>query len=819
VVAVSLKNGGVRFQDLVGIFWLSFAILAFELTFNKIVQVQHFGTLGYVVIGTALFGFALAGVLLAVNERLRAIPSDKLVPWSSLLCGISMPVAYLISTVVPLDFTSFFTSPVLTCIHLALCYIGLTLPFFFGGLAVVSLLGREERGVSWLYASDLVGAGLGAAVVLPLLAHLGGAGAVSMAGVLAALSGSIFALRRRPGLARGAAVATVAVAVFGFFAQTQIGVVVHTKKRGYIQDRDDGRIVKTKWTALTRVDVAESTLYGGSTAVEEGRLGMIWFDAGTMQSNIFRIDKGDEFKKHPYVTASSGNLPYRLRPRKNVLAIASSGGREVLWALSNETERVTAVELDPAVCDLVKGELDEYLGGLFNRPEVTLYNDEGRSFVKRSKEKYDVIQQVSAYSITAVSTGASAAMDSYLVTVEAMEDYWERLTDDGVISISREHGVKLFVTALAALEKMGVDPTGRICLTRSFATYNHNHLLVRKTPFPRAELEILADHVKKEKLEVFYAPDELYAMLGAGFKPEEPDPAARALCKKLISLPAEERVELLESLPFDVEIPTDDKPFFNRMNHYMTPVKVDESTPGEFVKIAESQRKFGPVPLGDIPQLAVLIAAALLAGFVILWPLRRLKGEKGGPGSRLLMLVYFSMLGIGFIALEVILLQRYILFVGSPMLSMAIVLGGLLVAAGVGSGVISPLVVNRRGLAIAVFAGIVVLTYLYATQLESIFRSALHLSLLWRCVLGVIILIPIGLLLGVPFPVGLRYAHRQDRRVVAWGWALNGYMTVVGTTAMSITIQFIGYTAMFLCGGLIYLIAALCFLGISRARG
>jgi hypothetical protein len=800
------ESGRPAFSDLAGMFWLALATLVFELAYNKIVVVQNYGRLGYIVIGTALLGFAVSGVLLTCSQRLQAVPSERLVPTAALLTAVSMAVAYLFTSTIPLDFTAFFVRPVLTLIFLACWYVGLTLPFFFAGLAICSLLGRGERGIGWLYGADLVGAGLGAIISIPALPLVGGAGTVWLAAVLAAAGAAFFAWRRYPRLGMLNVATGVGLAAVALLVVPRVGVIVHTPKRGFAEDRDAGRILTTRWSRISRIDVAD-----------HGDHRMIWFDGGSMQSHMFPFRGDVDDLPAALPRESSAVLPYTIRPRNHALVIASSGGKEVIWALAHGTKQVTAVELDPVVCDLVAKEFDEYLGGLFNLPTVELINQEGRSFIRRSEDKYDVIQQISAHSVTMVTTGAAAGCDSYLLTVEAFRDYWDHLTDDGVLYISRQNGIRLFTTVLAALEGMGVDPEGRIYLERGVNTYNYNALLLRKTPFPRSELEIIADHVRRNRRTIFFAPNELFDILGPNWTSDRPDPNCRAVLERIYAGEAAARDRLYGSLPFVAHPATDDRPFFNRVVPFFSRIDSEEpSLPAEMKELAEEARKFGPVPIGDVPAVAVLGEAVLMAAVVIFLPLLKLGRTSGRRSIRYLLLLYFSLLGVGFIALEVILLQRYILFVGSPTLAMAIVLGSLLVFAGLGSAFLSPLVVGRPRLGVVLFIVIGLLAYSYAIHLESLFVAWLKWDLLTRCATGVALLAPLGLLLGVPFPTGLRYASRQDERLVAWGWALNGYMTVIGTTGISIIIQFLGYRLMFLVGGAIYVLAGACFGLISH---
>lgn len=792
----------VLWHDFIGIFMVSFAILAFELAYNKIVYVQHYGGLGYVVIGSALFGFAVAGVALTVSDRLRAVASEKLVPVCSLLAGVSMVAAYAMTNLIPLDFTAFFDRPVVTVLMLAVWYTALTLPFLFGGLAIASLLSRNAQSVSGLYAWDLIGAGLGAAVALPLMPYVGGGGLVWVAAVAAVGSAAVFAWRL-PRLLVGSLALGAVIAMVGYVVAPKFDVVVHTEKRGFTQDLEAGRIMYSQWSSLGRIDVADYL----------GGVGMIWFDGGSMQSHLKRYESDESSSD----VAFAGGMPYRLKKRNNVVILASSGGREVGWALQEGAGHVNAVELDPSIVDLVSHELDDYLGGLFNHPDVSLVNEEGRSFIRRSHERYDVIQQRSAYSVAMISSGGAASFDAYLTTVEAFIDYYEHLTDDGVISISKEHGVKLLVTVLEALDRMGVDPRERIYMEATPSpSYNHNLILIRKTPFPAEELQIIADEIVFRRSDVLYAPQALLDLLPEGYEPAVADPVGRELMGRLVGMDADEREALIETLPYHAKFATDDMPFFNKVNHYLSPVE-DDALPLEYELFRESQLKFGPLPIDDLAKLVVLIEAGILSALVIFLPLRRVGKVTGSLGGlRWLILFYFSMLGAGFIALEVVLIQRFILFVGSPMVAIALVLGGLLVSAGFGSALLSKVTARRPGVMIGVFVLILLIAGLYALQMERFFTALLDLSFAMRCLVGLGVLFPLGLLLGAPFPTGLTYAHRLDTRVVAWGWALNGYMTVVGTTTVAIVIPYVGYSSMFLIGGAIYAIALLCFICMDR---
>ncbi len=801
---------------LAGMFLLCGGALVFELAFNKIVGVQGYGRLGDIAIGTALFGYALAGVLFVTSERLRRIPSDVIAPWACLATGLAMPAAHLTTTWVPLAFTKFFTDPLQTLGATAIWYLALALPFFTSSLAIVSLLSGASasgRRVGRLYGSDLVGAGCGAIFGIKGIALLGGAGILWFAGFLCALGGVFFAYRTSRRLALGILGAAIAIGVGSFLVAERIGIRVHEPKREFLRDEAEGRIERTAWSAVSRVDFAKHRdMY------------MIWFDGGSQQSRMLPPESALTEVQLEGFKASSTTLAYRLRPRKNVMVLASSGGNQVRGALHFGAEHVTAVEIDPSVCKLLKTTYDGWLEGLFTGTKVTLINSEGRSYVSHSPEKYDVIQIESAYSDAMLFTGAAGAYNTFLLTTEAIKEYWNHLTDDGVLWLGQAHSVRLFTQVLDALDSLGVDPEGRIYYERGHLSLGGYVLVLRKTPFPAEELDVLEQHVRQSDITFHFAPKGLWDRLGSKWKGMEPDPNLRAVVNKIYARSGEERTAFLETLPYDALPSTDDMPFYNRYFGFLARFPVTgakDGLPREIRKMADAGRTYGPVPISDVPPVVILLEAALLMLPVIFLPWatlrrrRKLAGEQR-PRGLWFECIYFVCVGLGFIAVEVVLARRYVLFFGSPTVALAVVLGGLLTFAGLGSALLSPLVSGRRHGAAGVIFALVALLVFYAYGLDSLFAPLQGSSAMVRYAAGVVILLPLGLLMGLPFPSGLRQVTRFGEGRVAWAWALNGYASVVATASIGIGIQIFGYRMLFFISAATYLIAGLCSLGMAR---
>ncbi len=790
---------GASAGELGGVFLLCAGALAFEVAVSRNVAVQSYGRMGDVAIGSALFGYALAGTAWFASARLRKA-STALLGWSAGVgAAAAMVIAHLVTAGVALDFARIFAAPASTAARAAVWILVFTAPLFASGLAVVALLGRRRASTAKLYGADLAGAGCGSAAVLFAFPLVGGAGALWWAAAVSALGGALLAPPRWQ--RRTALGAALALAVGAASVAPRIGVVVHAAKRGYLEDRNAGRLVERRWSAVSRVDVAEA---------EHAR--RLWFDGGSMQSLLIVGDARVPPALLVGYRENSMTLPYQLRRREHALVLASAGGNQVRAALRYETRRVTAVEVDPSVCDLVRTTYDDFLGGLFRRPEVELVNEEGRGFLRRATGPYDVIQLESAFGSAMLATGAAGTWDSYLLTVEAFAECIDLLTDDGVLYVAQNHLVRLFATALAALDRLGLDPRGRLYAHLGVDSLGRNVLLVRRTPFPDEEADVLARHARETDATVYYAPERVWELLGPDWSGEAPDEAGRRTLATLARHGAEERSALLASLAYDALPATDDRPFYNRFVRPLGRVPPDDPrAPVEVREMLDRARALGPRPIGDLPPVVVLALAAVLALPVVVLPWRRL-ARSGRRSGGLRAAVYFAAIGIGFVTLEVLLTRRFVLFLGSPTGALAVVLGGFLFFAGLGSRLLAR-PASRIGRGALAPLALAALALLYALWLDDAFASFAGAPAGARFGLALLLLAPVGCAAGVPLPVGLALLAGDDERRIAWGWAVSGYAAVTATAATGLFVPWTGYRAIFLLVAAAYVVA-----GVSLGR-
>jgi hypothetical protein len=482
-----------------------------------------------------------------------------------------------------------------------------------------------------------------------------------------------------------------------------------------------------------------------------------------------------------------------------VLVIGSGGGIDVAHALAAGARRVTAVEINP----LIPAAIARFAPGahLYGDPRVALAVDEGRSFVRRSPHRYDVIQATLVDTWAATSAGAFALTENALYTVEAFADYFDHLSEDGLLTMSRwqtpEHpeSVRLAVLAAAALEARGVRPEqvpDRLFLARKGALAT---LVAKARPFTEVEVASLHRASEANGFQVLLSPRL---------------PARRGLPGLLREGAASRGVR---DYPRDITAPTDDRPFF----FYF-------AKPGSLAGVAARLRGDGSLADPALWLLAALGALlAAMTGLFVLAPLllRRWHDLAGaGPGAlprRLAGLGYFAWVGLGFIVVEIALMQRLALFLGHPSYSLIAVLFGLLLGTAVGARLSGGIGDGAAGAAAAA-AGCALAALVAATglALADVLRALMPWPLAGRLALSVAVVFGFGVAMGLMLPLGVRLLSRRDAQLLPWAWGVNGGTSVLGTVAATLIAIHHGFTAAFLAGAALYAGAGATALALAR---
>jgi len=785
-----------------GIFLLSMAMLLLELSWTRVLSVSLWYHFGFLVISTALLGFGVAGVVLALWGRLRdQAPLDKTLASLALAFGLASVVSFRLTQAIPFDPFSLLADR-RQLLFMPLYYLLVATPFFFSGLAIALLFTRVPHQVNALYAFDLLGAGAGCAAVAVVLPMAGGSGSMVVAGALGLFAASIFGFRHARALAAAGLTLGLCAMVAVPWAGSIFPISVTPNKRPYTRPP-----LLTRWNTFSRIDVLERPATADPPAPANRRF---VFDAGTAVTGIvdLRPEVGAYLAAHPDDGDYESTIAYLGKKGLRVLDIGSGAGQEVLDALHAGAASITAVEINGIITDVLREDPDGFWGGLFRRPEVRLVTEEGRSYVRRVDETYDLIVSSHTISNAAVASGAMSLAENYVLTREAFDDYFDRLSAEGVIYFTRPEAQlpRLFATVRKLMDARGIKDAPRHVFAyrippgareggsrKAFVSF----FLFKKTAFTDDELRRMEDAVRRPPapgssdeppMEILYSPltgdaGGLYTRIL-----ETSDPKA-----------------LFAAQPFAIEPATDDRPFFNQHTRWSRigwGTVRDLLTQGKQGRMALEDR-----PVAEISLLTILFESVIVAAALILLPLARFSRKGLAVKGRGRTLLYFAALGLGFIMIEIALLQRFTLFLGQPAYTLAAILAALLVFTGVGSGLAGRITDDPLRMLRVLVPAVPAVLGVTALVTRWAFDAALGWPFAARVGVAVLLLAPLGIVLGMPFPTGLRLLSEEASALVPWAWGVNGFFTVIGSVLSMILGMALGFRAVLALAAVCYLLA------------
>lgn len=750
---------------LAGVFFVCFANLQLEVVITRLFSATMFYHFTFLAIALALFGVAASGVYVFVKGDELARDLRAQMARASRRFAIFALVALAYAMANPMDIiivTGSNAVPEFTSRQMwqLLFLVGITaIPFFYSGMVVALALSYFRSDTGRIYAWDLAGAALAAVSTGLVLSLVGGPSAVLFSMIIAVVGAALF---ETGGLARWGYVAAAGLFLVWNLASpiirvpTAKGVKVETL-------RFEG------WNSFSRV------------TVDDTRTIKIDASAATHVEDLRNLKPGMQ-KTEMSALAHSMLAP----PADKALVIGPGGGRDVLHALAAGAGSVTGVEVNPIIADtIMRDRYREVSGGLYADPRVHVVVDDGRSFVRRSSEHYDLVQASLVDTWAATAAGAFALTENALYTREAFDDYLEHLTDRGAVTITRWHTgargetARLLLLGAAALEHRGV-PTAQVRQHMFYAYSNRNGLgtmILKRTPMTadeQARLQAACD-----------AAGFIVAVSPTGG-------ADAALVRYLDAGPYS---EVVASAPEELRPPTDDQPFFfyfKKAGDLFHPTK-KMNDPGLWIMIS----------IGAVLALAL---AFIVAPLVVHWRRRAPVGAER-PGR---ILTYFGLVGFAFMVVEIALLQRFTLFLGHPSYSLVVILFSLLLSTAAGAYLSSRFAVEALNKVMLVSgAALAVLSCISAFVYPPLLGALIGLSLPVRIVLTALLVAPSGVLMGAMIPSVIRRLADANAELVPWGWGINGATSVVGTVLATVIAIYCGFTVTFLVGAAMYLAAGL----------
>jgi spermidine synthase len=799
-------HGGVsRARQMVAIFLVSLAGLLLEVGYTRIVSYKLWYYYTYLVIGLALLGIGSGGIFVVLWKRLRETATDRLIAICSIYGAISIVAGYLVISRIPVDTLSIWDygtrGSFKNLAMIAVICLAIFASFIALGIIVAVILGRApEGGIGRLYFADLIGAGLGCLAAIPLISRLGPPEVIMFSALIFAVTGIIMLPRRwSPLLGLGAGVSVVLLLLV-----TSVVSLPDVRTEATKAGPDNAAF--SEWGPVFRVDVL---FVPPPDARPDDEAALLLHDA-TFGSRMNKYD-GDPKSLTRYDTEPRA-LPFKVlgQEPRNELIIGSAAGEEILASLHFGSKKIEGVELNPVTLSLLTDHYKDYTGDLENQPGVSLHQADGRTYLARSDKDYDLIWYVAPDSYAAnnaASSGAFVLSESYLYTKQMIANSLEHLSEDGLMVVqfgelsftdAPNRTARYVMTARAAMESIGITNTGEHMIVSAFITNETGDLstiILKKTPFTPAEIARY-----KEAAPTIPLATEVWT-------PGEP--AGDHLVSRLAAAPTEAQARsIAATYPRDISAISDDAPFFWHFRGF------DDVIGNIFHPLTAQDPEDS---IGERVLLLLLGVAIAYAAIFLLAPFFFVRKEWRALPAKGISALYFACLGLGFMFFEITMIQRLVRFLGYPTYSLTVTLASILVFTGIGALISKRFADNARTMPVLIVV-LAAITIFYQFGLDDLTESLLSEGLAVRVIVSLIVLAPLGLILGMFMPLGLsRVAglSRHPDEYVAWSWAINGFFSVIGSVLTTILSMSFGFSAVQYLAFAVYVVAALTYTRLS----
>jgi hypothetical protein len=765
-----------------GVGLTTLATLLLELALTRIFSVVFYYHFAFLAISIALFGLGVGGVFSYVVAGWQRPFFTKL----GMIACLNAALA-LVALVVVLGLRGEMGYGTL-----ALVYFASSLPFFAAGTTISLVIAETIERVDRVYFADLAGAAAGCLILIPLLDTLGGPNTVIAAALLYAVSA--FTWFRLADSRRGrAGAAALAGALLLLVVANSFVPLIDVK---YAKGKELAGERFVRWNSFSRIALTKDRESGQPNIVidADAATGIPSFDLAHLSDS----DRNDLLYQGP-------GLVYALRPGAKALVIGAGGGWDLARALASGCRDVTGVEINPIIATTIMRErFPDLSRHLYTRPEVRIRVEDGRSFVRRTDEKYGVIQMTLVDTWASTAAGAFALSENNLYTSDAFYEYFNHLEPNGILVFTRwgldppRESLRLLSLARTALARLGetdlerhvmvVREGGASELAKWGAT---DTVLISRSAFQASDMARLRAAAPHGHFRFLYIPDEAI-----------PNAFTRLVRSQNPS--AFER-----QYRYDVSSVDDNRPFF-----FYT---VQPDDVWNFLKHASRLSADYQVNRAVPLLFGLLIVSALATGIMLLLP-RVLLGSRLPSDKRVLrFLWYFIFLGAGYILIQVALVQKFVLFLGHPTYALTVIIFSMLISSGLGSYFSRRIAADSDARLSRLLALVALLVAILAVSVSPVLGAGVGLPLPVKFLISVLLIAPPGFLMGVPFPTGLRRLEEMHKPSVRWAWSLNAAASVLGSVGAIVLAIYLGLRETLLMGGAMYL-CAMATLALSGRR-
>jgi hypothetical protein len=802
----------MKFRFLVSIFLVSSATLCLEISLIRFFSVSQQYHFAFLVVSIAFLGYGASGSYLSLIKNIQHKTKETFLAWTALIFSISIPLCTFTANAIPFDLIKLSWSSN-QIFFIFLYYIVLSLPFFFAGMILSFAITRTPASVNIIYFFDLLGAGAGTLLTIFIFLPKGDKGVTLILSSLVLIAAWLFGTKLSVWFKVTLSLLLV-IEIYLFAAgPSWLSFRISSFKALPVALKYPGaKRLFTRWNAISRIDVIDSPAVryapGLSLLYTQTLPPQLGLSIDGSELNAITSCQTLKDSSLDFLSSLPSSFPYFLLDRPRVLILDPKGGLDILTALYFNASFVKVIEENPLISHIVYEELASFSGQIYEKEEIRSETSNSRSALKKEKNDYDLITFSLADVFGSSGTGQYGFGEKYLYTIESFSNTLERLSSDGMASMTfyllppPRQEIRILATWIEAIRKVTDQPEAHLVAIRSWGTISY---FVKKSPFESDDIKALKDFADQNLFDLVYYP---------GIKPDEPNihnqfdkPIYYDIVLKLLS--PSECQKFYDDYLFQVKPVSDDKPFFYNF-FKLKKIKTTYTAMGQ---------KLLPLLQGEFLVFVLLAQAVAVAFALILLPLfTQNKRRIHSNINSLTVFFYFGLIGMSFIFLEITFIQKFILFLGHPLYSMALIIFALLFSSGIGS-LVSKKILGQNVLKNIKFVFLlsVLLIVAYSFILPFLFNRLIGLNMMVKFFLSLSMIFPLGFLMGFPFPTGIRLLKHDGEKIIPWAWATNAFSSVVNSVAALVIAFWGGYTLVMIIAAGGYLIAPF-FLGFSDHR-
>ena len=799
-MSFSLTKPGYNVRILWALGLHSAGIIAYQLILMQLISIMQWYHFAYMIISIAMLGFGASGTFIALYKEKLLSAYTWLIPVLMSGSGLFMMASFYLARQPGLQFDVYLLFVEKSQFrNLAANYLIFFMPFFFGALAIGLIFIKNAHNIGKYYFSNLLGSGIGGIIAVVLLSSLFPIQALPAVACISIIASMLLMNLQRIYIQSMSMFLALALAVLMVYSP---GEVPMSEYKGLPKTLHlpEAEVVYKKPDIHGQIEVVESPALRYAPALSLQYMGNVPVKKNVYTNAEFYgvIPKFDSTTTniHDYTSEA---LPYVMQPRENVLLLKAGTGSAIAHALQNGSKKVVGIVEVKGIKEMMQNKFAEESGNLFfhDRVEIT-YQDSRQFLFTDTLNHYDAIVLPRMESFGG-STGLHALHENYTLTLEAFQQMWEKLSPHGVISLTSwvdyppRTTLKIAATLIETLRNQGIDnPINHIAAIRSWGTIS---FVITKSPITSKETQNIRTFCQKMNFDPVLLPGitdderERYNIL-----------EDKSILNYLDDIINNDQAEILQEYDFYIKPSTDDKPYFERF------LKLG--------KIKKLYKEFGmeQMPFLELGYLIVWITLAqstLLALILIILPLYRLKGKTKSKSNTLL---YFGALGLGYMFVEIIFIQRFILYFGHPVYAISAVISTMMIASGIGSLYSGKM---KNALKASKYSTLIVsvLLLFYALFFTDLLTATIQLPTVLKIMLALVLLAIPSFFMGMPFPSGIRFLYHTDELQIPWAWGINGCLSVIATSLATLVAVEQGFQlVMFLAMGLYLLASVISFL-------